>query len=112
MAGTNDLAKRRRKNSTAPAASTTNAAAIAAHPQPGVPPGWHWPAATAGGADEAGGPAARGVAACRGQTVAVDVEGRTGTGVSGVHSGVAAPTISAIPVPPAGGLSVDQLLLS
>ncbi|MGH3154780.1 MAG: hypothetical protein ACRDOB_29195 [Streptosporangiaceae bacterium] len=44
--------------------------------------------------------------------MAVAVEGRTGTGVSGVHTGVAAPTISAIPTPPVGGLSLDQLLLS
>jgi hypothetical protein len=44
--------------------------------------------------------------------VAAAVEGRTGTGVSGVHTGVAAPTISAIPTPPVGGSSFDQLLLS
>ena len=111
-----DLAQRRRKKSTAPAASTANAAAIAAHPQVGVPPGWLALAAARVGAAEAaeaaGVPAARGVAVCRGQAVAVAVEGRTGTGVSGVHTGVAAPTISAIPTPPVGGLSVDQLLLS
>ena len=90
-----------------------NAAAIAAHPQAGVPPGWlALAAATAGAAEEADVLAARDVAVCRGQAVAVAVEGRTGTGVSGVHTGVAAPTISAIPTPPVGGLSLDQLLLS
>jgi hypothetical protein len=82
-------------------------------PQAGVPPGWlALAAATVGGAEEAGVSAARGVVVCHAQAVAVDEEGRTGTGVSGVHTGVAAPTISASPTPPVGGLNLDQLLLS
>src|SRR5262245_29577962 len=39
-------------------------------------------------------------------------DGFTGNGVSGVHTGVAAPTISAIPTPPTGGTRFDQLLLN
>ncbi len=83
---------------------------IAVHPRAGVPPDWlALASATVGGAEEAGVPAARGVTVCRAHAVAVDEEGRTGTGVSGVHTGVAAPTISAIPTPPVGGLSLDCL---
>jgi len=72
----------------------------------GVPPGWRALATAAGEAEEAGALTARGVAVCRGQAAAVAAEGRTGTGVSGMHTGVAAPTISAIPVPPVENLAV------
>jgi hypothetical protein len=58
------------------------------------------------------GVAARCTAVCGGQAVVLAAEGRTGSGVSGVQTGVATPTISAIPTPPTGGTSGDQLLLS
>jgi hypothetical protein len=56
--------------------------------------------------------AERGVAVCSGQAVPDAIDGLAGRGVRGVQTGVAAPMISTIPLPPVGGAIFDQLLLS